>query len=370
MEHLSINQIIVDIMVIFMAIGGLDRIFGNRLKLGEQFAEGFYSMGSIALGMVGFVCLAPVLADWLSPIVVPIYTMLGADPSMFATTLLASDMGGYAIAQEMALTPEAGQFSGILLGSMMGPTIVFIIPIALSLVDKADYHFLATGILYGVITIPFGCFIGGVVAGFEMGMILSNLVPIIIVALLIALGLLLIPNGMIKGFHFFGKCMVALGTIGIILAIAETLTGVVIIRGMAPISEAFEILGSIVIVLAGAYPMVTVITKVLRKPLAAFGRMVGINEKAAGGLVASLANSIPMMAYTKEMDPVGKVANFAFMVSGAFVLGDHLGFTASVDKTMVLPLICGKLAGGILAVALAIFATKRQLRKAEAVEQQ
>jgi ethanolamine transporter len=282
---------------------------------------------------------------------------------MFATTLLACDMGGYPIAVQMALTPEAGQFSGIILGSMMGPTIVFSIPVCLSMVDKKDHGWLATGVLCGIVTIPFGCFIGGVVANFSMGMILSNLVPIIIVAALIAAGLLFIPSGMIRGFSIFGKFMVTLGTVGIISAIVEALTGISIIPGMAPVSEGISIVGSIVIVLAGAYPMVTIILKFFGKPLSKAGEKLGMNEKAAGGLVASLANSIPMLGYVNEMDPIGKVANFAFMVSGAFVFGDHLGFTAGVDKTMVLPLISGKLTGGILAVALAILVTKKRIAK-------
>lgn len=47
--------------------------------------------------------------------------MLGADPSMFATTLLACDMGGYPLAIQLAQTPEAGNFAGLILGSTVGP---------------------------------------------------------------------------------------------------------------------------------------------------------------------------------------------------------------------------------------------------------
>ena len=37
---MSINEIIVYLMVIFMAIGAVDRILGGPLGLGEQFEEG------------------------------------------------------------------------------------------------------------------------------------------------------------------------------------------------------------------------------------------------------------------------------------------------------------------------------------------
>ena len=122
---MSINEIIVYLMVVFMALGAVDRILGNRFGLGEKFEEGIMAMGSLALAMIGIICLAPVLANLLRPVVVPLYQALGADPAMFAGTLLANDMGGAPLAQELALTQEAGQFGGLIVGSMLGPTIVF-----------------------------------------------------------------------------------------------------------------------------------------------------------------------------------------------------------------------------------------------------
>src|SRR5699024_5335176 len=163
---MGINDIIVYIMTIFLVIGAIDRILGNKYGYGEQFEEGIIAMGSLALAMVGIVSLAPVLATILKPIVVPIYTALGADPSMFATTLVALDMGGYPLAIDLAQSQQAGLFSGIILGAMMGPTIVFTIPVALGIIEKEDHKFLATGILAGMITIPIGCLVGGLVAGF------------------------------------------------------------------------------------------------------------------------------------------------------------------------------------------------------------
>ena len=91
---MSINEIIVYLMVVFMALGAVDRILGNRFGLGEKFEEGIMAMGSLALAMIGIICLAPVLANLLRPVVVPLYQVLGADPAMFAGTLLANDMGG------------------------------------------------------------------------------------------------------------------------------------------------------------------------------------------------------------------------------------------------------------------------------------
>ncbi|MCG4585478.1 ethanolamine utilization protein EutH, partial [Anaerosalibacter bizertensis] len=361
----GINDIIVYIMTIFLVIGAIDRILGNKYGYGEQFEEGIIAMGSLALAMVGIVSLAPVLATILKPIVVPIYTALGADPSMFATTLLALDMGGYPLAIELAQSQQAGLFSGIILGAMMGPTIVFTIPVALGIIEKEDHKFLATGILAGMITIPIGCLVGGLVAGFELSMILKNLVPIVIVALLLALGLWKKPEGMIKGFIVFGKGVVVVITIGLAAIAIETLTGIVIIPGMAPISEGIAIVGDIAIMLAGAFPMVYFITKVFKKPLLKLGKLLGMGDVAAAGLVASLANNIPMFGMMKDMDDRGKIINVAFAVSASFVFGDHLGFVAGVEKDMIFPMIVGKLVGGITAIILAMFIANKTLNKQE-----
>jgi len=355
---MSVNEIIVYIMVVFMVLGAIDKIIGNKFGLGEKFDEGIMAMGALAIAMVGVVSLAPVLAEILKPVVVPIYGFLGADPAMFATTLLANDMGGYPLAMELALTEEAGLFAGLILGAMMGPTIVFTIPVALGIIQKEDHPFLAKGVLAGLITIPVGCLAGGLVAGFDIGMIFSNLVPIIIVSLLLALGLWRIPKQMINGFIIFGKGVVVVITIGLAAIIIETLTGIVVIPGMAPISDGISIVGSIAIMLAGAFPMVYAITKIFNKPLLKLGKLLGMNDVSAAGMVATLANNIPMFGLMKDMDNRGKVLNVAFAVSAAFVFGDHLGFTAGVAREMIFPMVVGKLVAGITAVALALLFVK------------
>lgn len=352
---MEINEIIIYIMAVFAVLGALDRIFGNRLGLGEKFEEGIMAIGVLAISMVGMISLAPVLADILQPIVVPVFQFLGADPAMFVGAILANDMGGAPLARELALDPDAGNFGGLIVGAMLGGTIVFTIPTALGILEKSDHKYMATGVLAGVITVPIGAFAGGLAAGYSVIMIFKNLVPIIMIALLIALGLWKCENAMIKGFSYFGKFIVAVITIGLVAGIVEALTGIVLIPGMTPISEGFKVVADIAIVLSGAFPMVHVLTKVLRKPLMKMGRLLGINEVAAAGMVASLANSVPMFNMVKDMDNRGKVINMAFATSAAFVFGDHLGFTAGFNAEMILPMIVGKLVGGIAAVMAAVW---------------
>ena len=353
-------KIIIWIMAVFAVLGAIDRISGNRFGLGRSFEEGILAMGSLALAMVGIIALAPVLANLLKPVIVPVFSLLGADPAMFAGTILACDMGGGALALEMAGSEEAAMLGGVLTGSMLGATIVFTIPVALGILQPEDRPALAKGVLCGIVTIPVGILAGGLTAGFPIGMVGRNLIPIVLIAALIALGLWKAERIVIKGFILFGWLITALITAGLVLAIVEALTDVAILPGMAPIEEGFSTVGAIAIVLAGAFPLVFAVTKVLERPLMKAGKLLGINDTAAAGLIASLANSIATFGMVKDMDSRGKVVNIAFAVSAAFVFGDHLGFTAGFAPDMLLSMILGKLAGGITAVAVAMLLTRKK----------
>ncbi|MCZ8771206.1 ethanolamine utilization protein EutH [Escherichia albertii] len=376
---MGINEIIMYIMMFFMLIAAVDRIlsqfggsarffgkFGKSIEgAGGQFEEGFMAMGALGLAMVGMTALAPVLAHVLGPVIIPVYEMLGANPSMFAGTLLACDMGGFFLAKELAGGDVAAWlYSGLILGSMMGPTIVFSIPVAL-------------GVLAGIVTIPIGCIAGGLIAmysgvqingqpvEFTFALILMNMIPVIIVAVLVALGLKFIPEKMINGFQIFAKFLVALITIGLAAAVVKFLLGWELIPGLDPIfmapgdkpgevMRAIEVIGSISCVLLGAYPMVLLLTRWFEKPLMNVGKLLNVNNIAAAGMVATLANNIPMFGMMKQMDTRGKVINCAFAVSAAFALGDHLGFAAANMNAMIFPMIVGKLIGGVTAIGVAM----------------
>ena len=357
---MSFHEILIAVMAVFAVLGAIDRILGNRFGLGQEFENGILAMGSLALAMVGIVSLAPVLAAILRPVVVPVFRLLGADPAMFAGSLLACDMGGGALARQMTDNPQASLLGGVITGSMLGATIVFTIPVAMGILEESDRPVMAKGILCGIVTIPVGILVGGLVAGYPIMMVLRNLLPIVILAALIALGLWRAEGAMVRGFSVFCKGVVALVTIGLAAAIVEALTGFALIPGMAPISEGFATVGTIAIVLAGAFPLVFVITKLLRKPLMAVGKTLGINDAAAAGLIASLANSIATFGLVKEMNYRGKVVNIAFAVSAAFVFGDHLGFAAGFAPEIMGAMIAGKLAGGVSAIAVALWLTRKE----------
>ncbi|WP_312354953.1 ethanolamine utilization protein EutH [Aminipila sp.] len=379
--NLTVNSVIITIMTIFMLVGAIDKIRGNKLGYGEQFDEGFLAMGPLAIAMAGVVAAAPVLSILLKPIISPIYTLVGADPSMFATTLLACDMGGYPLAMQLAANDTIGNFSGLILGSMMGPTIVFTIPVALSIIKKKDRPYLAAGILAGLITIPIGCIAGGLVMNmtpYKMGLgtILVNLIPVIIVAGLIVLGLWFKPASMINGFNRFGTAVTVIITIFTAIAIFEYETGIMLPLfdimvdpdkngGVNGLESGLLVCGQIACVLVGAFPMVKWITKTFGGALEKVGGLLGMNDTGSAGMVATLANNIAMFNIMGDMNPKAKLMNVAFAVSAAFVFGDHLGFTAGNNPEMIFPVVVGKLVAGITALILANMLAPKLLSKIE-----
>ena len=357
--HLSPSQIIVDIMVICMVLGALDHVFGNRFGLGTQFLEGFAAFGSIAPTMTGVLVLVPLIGTYLAPLITPVCQAVGIDPAMFAGALLACDMGGYPLAAEIAVDPQAVGLSGMILSSMMGAAIVFNIPVSLGIIDASDRPAMSKGVLCGFITIPVGCLAGGLTAGYDIGFLLVNLIPVLLISLIICVCLKLFPDGITKVFIIFGRIIGIVATLAAALSIAEALTKITIIPGLGSVYDAMDVLVSIVLVLPGAYVMVAIVSKLLKKPFDAAGKLLGINDKSTLGLVTSLANAVPTFGLIKDMDERGKVLNFAFLVSAGYLLGDHLAFCSAMDTALVLPTLVGKLTGGITAAAVALWMTRK-----------
>lgn len=382
LSNLSINSVIVTIMMIFMILGAVDKAMGNKRGYGAAFDEGFQAMGPLAIAMVGVIAAAPVLSMVLRPIVGPIYELLGSSPSIFATTLLLADSGGYPLAVELAGNDVVmGQFAGIIVGCTMGCILLFDIPVALTLIQKKDRPLLACGILVGVITAPIGCFVGGIVMNamteysMDLGTMFFSLLPVILVAIVLAAGLWFKPIALMNGFAKFGAFVTGLIAIFVAIAVFQYETGIrfplfhLMVEagadGVSPLANSVEILGDIAFVLIGAFPMVEFIKRHFGGALAKVGNKLGMNEAASAGIVATLANNIPTFQMMKDMNPKGKLMNVAFASCAAFMFGDHLGFVAGVNSNMIVPMIFAKLACGLSALFLANLLAPQLLSKAE-----
>ncbi len=341
------------VMAVFAVIGALDKITGNHLKLGDEFEKGILTLGPLALSMIGMMTIAPVLADLLLPVITPVAEFLHFDPSALAGILIANDMGGAALADGVATDPLLGSFHGLCVAAMLGATVSFTIPVALRSAKKENHNDVLLGLLCGIATIPVGCFVSGIVIGINPLTVLLNLSPAILISAIIVLGLLKFPKVTIKIFSIFGKFITIIITAGLALGIFQELTGKVILKNTAPIKESALTVFLICITLAGTFPLIAIISKILKKPLSALGRKLDLDDACVVGLIATLANSIATMESADRMNRKGRILNLAFAVSAAFVFGDHLAFTLSYNSEHIVAVIVGKLVAGVSALIVA-----------------
>lgn len=352
-------QALATVMAVFAIIGALDKIFGNKLKLGDEFEKGLLTLGPLSLSMLGMMTIAPVLADLLVPVISPVAKLFHFDPSALAGILIANDMGGASLADSIANDSVLGAFHGLCVAAMLGATISFTIPVALRSTKKENHGDVLLGLLCGLSTIPVGCFVSGLCMRINPLTVLINLLPAILISVVIIIGLLKFPKATIKIFSVFGKIISILITCGLALGIFQTLTGKVLIENTAPLMESAATVFTICITLAGTFPLIAIISKLLKKPLSALGKKMGLDDVSVVGLIATLANSIATIESADKMNRKGRVLNLAFAVSAAFVFGDHLAFTLSYNGKYIVPVIIGKLVAGVAAIVVASVLSKK-----------
>ncbi|MGM9641388.1 MAG: ethanolamine utilization protein EutH [Faecousia sp.] len=354
---MQVSQVIMYIMAVGALIGGVDLILGNRLGYGERFEEAFRLLGPIGLSMAGIICLAPVLSNLLGYVVVPLFQALDLDPAMFGS-VLAIDMGGYQLAMDLAVDPEIGKFSGIIVSAIFGCTIVFTIPVSLSVMGEDDRAYFTKGILLGLVSMPVAIVGGGLACGLPFGKVLWNTMPMLLISALLFIGIVRNPKAMARGFQVFAKLIQALATFGLILGAVQYMTGLEILKGLTPLPEAMEIVCSIAIVMLGSMPLAELVKRILKVPCGWIGKHTGLNSTSTTGILIGMVSVVPALATIPHMDKRGKVVNGAFVVCGASAFAAHLGFAVSTQPEMVPALLAVKLLGGFLGVAIALLATR------------
>ncbi|WP_130807761.1 ethanolamine utilization protein EutH [Senegalia massiliensis] len=352
------SNLIIMIIISFSIISAIDKVIGNKMNLGNHFEEGFKSMGGLALTMLGIYTISPLIAKVISPLLFPISKVTGIDPSIFIGIFLAPDMGGFNASLAIAHDAQIGLFSGLILSSMLGATLVFTIPIALGMIKDKDKKHFSKGILYGIITIPLGSLVSGVMMGIDFDTLLLNHIPILLFSIMISMGLFLCPDKLFNAFERFNKFILLLSTFGLIVGILKFTLGISIFNDIIPIEEGLVVIGKIAIILSGAYPLVSFISEKLEKGLSSIGNKLNVNKNSILGVITSLVNTIPMISIYDKMDNKGKVINSAFAVSASFVFGGQMAFVLGVSPDIIGPFIVGKIVAGISSIIVIFVSTK------------
>lgn len=359
------ERVIMWIMAAGAVVGGMDRIFGNRLKLGERFEQGLILMGPTALSMVGILCLAPLLSGVLERCVAPACRALGMDPGIFGG-ILAIDMGGYQLARDLSLDARVGRYAGILVAATLGCTVSFTIPVGMGMLEKDHRPDFARGILFGLIAMPPALLLGGLMTGLSLSETCLNSLPVLVLSGLLLLCILKFTDASIRGFGVFARIIQILTTLGLVLGAVQYMTGLSLLPGLTPIEDGMAVAASIGIVMLGSLPVAELLRRCLEKPLGWAARHTGMNSASVTGLLVGMVSVVPAIVLVRDMDRRGRVVNAAFLVCGASGLAAHLGFTAGVEENMILPMLASKLLGGFLGVILALLGTRGMYRTDEA----
>nr|WP_180206246.1 ethanolamine utilization protein EutH [Pseudomonas sp. SbOxS1]NYU06440.1 ethanolamine utilization protein EutH [Pseudomonas sp. SbOxS1] len=382
MEH--IGTYVIYIIMVCAVIGGLASIFSTESELAKEFNAGINSIGPIFLPVAGIMAAIPFISSFISQVLAPIFLAMGADAGIAGPIFIAADLGGYQLAHALSSSPE-GWILGLITGFQSGSTVIFVIPVGLAMLNKADHKYMALGIMAGLLSIPLSIiiiamsmqFLGlGVrpdiaTAGdatqalhFNLGMLVRNLMPLILFCVALAAALRYLPNLMVQLFLRLGQVVYGAVTLVLVASIVEYFTSffssVFGTWGFAPIIadkedqfRALEIAGYVGIMLCGAFPMVYLIKRFLSRPIEKVASLLGLSPVGAAGLLAASANILAMFRLVADMPPKDKVLVIAFSVCAAFTFGDHLAYSANFQPSLILPLIIGKLSGGLIGMLLA-----------------
>lgn len=356
------NQIIMCCMAAGVLLGGLDRIFGNRFGLGAKFEEGFHLLGPMALSMAGITCIAPLLANFVQAFLSPAFTAIGIDPAICGS-ILAIDMGGFPLAMELAQDPLVGYYAGVVIAATFGCTVVFTIPVGMGYLSSEEQTHFANGLLIGLATLPLGLTVGGSLCGLSLSKTLIQSIPILLISGLLLLGLLVNTPRMIRWFTYFARAIQIVTTLGLMAAAIQSLTGWVLIPGLAPLEDSLEVVSSIGIVMLGCMPLTELLQRLLRKPIHWIGQKTGLTASSTTGMLFGIIIAMPALASLKDMDKRGRIVNGAFLVCGASAFSAHLGFVLGTAPDMVAPLLASKLLGAVFSAGIALLLTKNTATK-------
>lgn len=346
------------VVLVFSVLGAADKLMGDRFGLGKEFERAFSLFTPMALSMLGMLVVAPAIGVWCMPAFEWFYRVFRVDPSILPASLFANDMGGMLLAQQICKTPEVGNFNAFVVSSMMGCVISFTIPFATGIVKPTQHRELFFGLLCGIVTVPVGCFVAGLLCKLPAMALVVDLLPLLILSAILAVGLILIPDVCIRIFSLFGKLIRAVSILGLVCAIFTFLSGISVSRHFDTLENAALICVNACVTLSGALPLMYLVSKLLNRSIGRWGERVGIDSVSAVAFLATLVTNASTFGVAERMNKKGLVVNSAFAVSASFVFGAHLAFTMAFDESYVLPMIVGKVVSGACAVVLAFILYK------------
>lgn len=353
------NQII----TIFFCVGVLDYLLGDRLGVGQEFLKGLEAITQLLVLMAGMIVISPWISMIAAPSMAPFFSKIGCDPSLFAGLFLSSDGGGAILAGQMALTPQAGIYNGMVVASFMGITIMAIIPLVLSSTGAGRRDASVYGLLIGILTLPLGCVITGLLAKIELKIILLNTWPVLGIAVILTLLFVFFQRMLLPVFQAISFLVRAMALLGFSLGVLRELCAIEPLPGMIPLTEVFPVICNIGVYLSGILVLMKFLQRIFGRAIARVGHFLGIQEQTVAGLFLSAANPIPIITDLDRLNNRDCLLTVAFSTGACFAVGDYLAFSMQFNPAIAIPLMTGKIITGVMGLIIGVVAAPRLLNK-------
>ncbi|MDO4482109.1 MAG: ethanolamine utilization protein EutH [Bacillota bacterium] len=326
-----IMNAVIAFLLVFSAIGLIDKILGNRFRFGEEFDKGMELMGPMALALVGIYCIGVFAAEANADAIAGFAAFLPFDASVIIGSLLAPDMGGLPVSLQIAETRALGMFAGMLLSTTVGVTVCFQLPVCLSGIrEKSDIDIMMKGFIIGLAVIPPGIITGGFMLGLRFKELLLNFFPIIILCLILVLGFRISAKVTSGILTLFGNMVRVLSLVLFAVVIAGVYIPSLSLADYDLVADAFISVGKMAAVVCGSLVFSKIALKLFKKPFGIIAGLLKTNEYAVIGLILSLTTTFAMLPLFPKMDTRGKLINAAFSVGGAYILGGQMAFVSSM----------------------------------------
>ncbi len=336
----------------FFCIAAVGYLVNDSFGLSAGFRKGFAAIPELLLLMTGFMVLAPWIAVHAAPLAAPYFAWIGCDPSIFAGLLLSCDAGGAVLAEQIALNPQAGLYTGMVVASFFGCTITGTIPFALNHTHGAKRQAAVNGLLSALLMLPAACLFTGFCCGFPFRMMLRNTIPVLVFSLfllflfkcctVVILPLFTAVSFAVRGTALFGLCT----------AVLQEASGNFLLDNLTPLDEVFPVICRIGIFLAGILPAFALLERLLQRPIAVMSRRLKLQPEAVASLIVTTANSIPTLLHLEDLDERGITLNTAFAVLSSYTVGDFLAFSLQFAPEIAFPMLAGRLLSGFLVLIL------------------
>ena len=346
-------NIFIAIMLVFAAAGLLDEILGGKLGLMPNFEKGLATMGGLAMSTVGFYAIGVTYVQTHAEAIEEAAKHMPFDPALIPSCLLAPDMGALGMAQKLAATPALAAFTGAMVAGSLGMTVGYQLPVFLAAVRKDEIGELMRGFIFGLIAIPSGLAVGGLMLGLPVRQLFFNMIPVLVLCMVLIAAFVLVPALTMKIMIFLGNAIRIFSFLLFGVAVFGIFMPKYAVVENALIEEMLFMVLRMVIAACGGLVLSQVALKRLQKPIQR-------NEEAVVGLFLSFIQSLAMLPLFSKMDKRGKVLNAAFSVAGAYVVGGQMTLVASlIPGNWVIAYMISKVLSGGLAVVLAVICLRR-----------